>query len=168
MNERHIKAWTERLRHPEQNVRQGERRLCIMPEEGIYYMCCLGVGADMVPSVVRESYGDPETGETLSYDGVSTLAPRSFIEWLGLDFTADSSRDDEGYDLYVDWPEGLDYSTRGEGSMDDYQPYFIDTNTGSLAALNDSGFTFKQIADIIDYFGVRTTPIRRQRYAFAQ
>ena len=77
------------------------------------------------------------------------LAPRQFIEWLGLEpCVLPDGRVKGEQDVCLGWPE--------------YNVFDARTTTAAGAALagltcsalNDVGFTFPQIADLIDYFGV--------------
>lgn len=107
--------------------------------------CCLGVLCDVLldddkaPITLNERYDhDEDTDIVFSYE--SSLLPTDVVDYLGFD----SADPDFGFDLDPD----LDYY----GSDWEYREPFDDRGTVvelSLSGLNDSGFTFGQIADVI-------------------
>lgn len=107
------------------------------PENDSY--CCLGIGSALMG---LEPVIDQEQPYAL-FGGVSSLAPRVFIEWL---LGRPVERKGSEFNLWPDWGELGDlqfadvFGTVGLGRL-------------SASALNDAGFTFAQIADIFDYFG---------------
>ncbi|SRR6266496_2435950 len=123
--------WVNALRSGE--YEQARRKLSV---DGKY--CCLGVLCDLaskngVPLDVEErNYLDPnaptveEANKTLkAFDGESTVLPSSVIGWARLS--------DEEYNPQV------------------LKEYYDGSEELCLAALNDTGFTFDQIADIIEW-----------------
>lgn len=151
MNE-NMKMWVNALRTT--STPQAKERLASYDEEGQVGYCCLGFGCkiagierrdlDFLPDWVAESR-EP-VAALFGAGEAETLAPVEFMKWLGL--VGDDVRESE-WDLRVLWPESGWPTTRLGRT-------FVDggSGIGTLAALNDSGFTFAQIADIIDYFGV--------------
>lgn len=100
--------------------------------------CCLGLGSCLIPNFDLPG----QRGARMDFND---LAPPEFIKWLGLWGDADKDEEpDTGYDLVFDFEwEHLRY---------DYSP---DCSYPSASWANDAGFTFAQIADLLDYFGVR-------------
>lgn len=130
-----LKAWVDHLRATD--LPQGSGSLAQL-EGGVMHYCCLGVGCVLMG---LEPTAD---GHRLRFDLAALTAPYAFIEWLG--FSAGSHLGE--WDLSVDWTSGLHLPTttrRGRLYKDDLD---------SVAALNDAGFTFAQIADVVEYFGV--------------
>ena len=126
--------------------KQGQHRLVTVEPDGDHH-CCLGVACDLVDHNAWEKpfkdystqYGD-YTSRNFNYKGfmaVGTL-PRSVWEETGLDETG----------VFAVWGEldsdGKQYTLDGM--------YMPGLESISLAQLNDSGFTFKQIVDVIRYF----------------
>lgn len=135
MNEERLAQWITELRTTEETQCKGQLHV-----DGDGY-CCLGIGYKLVPGYSER--------DLLS----KRLAPPSFLIWLG--FERVSSLDE---DVRIDWQDGLE--TQGQVSTyndeDVYGggvPYTADM--GGAAELNDSDFTFKQIADVLAYFGIR-------------
>lgn len=127
--------------------KQGKHRLLTVEEDGDHF-CCLGVGCDLVKP---DGWGDvfidsnTEHGKFKSrnfnfkeYATVGTL-PRPLWEELGLDECG----------TFAVWGE-LD--NRGKSYSEDDLSYGSEMERISLAQLNDAGFTFAQIVDVIRYF----------------
>lgn len=140
MNKEHFDQWLHELRTTTSG--QGQSQL-MWTQAGERYYCCLGLGCEVMglePHVELDS-------EFPSYGArrAQLLAPVEFIVWLGLDPNSPSFRDHERsqgeFDVRVDYPEAL--------CMQD------DSNPPSAAGMNDSGFTFSQIADVFEYFGIK-------------
>ncbi len=145
MNE-NMKAWLRELRTTDKE--QGKDALCNVvrsadPDTGrfdkfSYAFCCLGVGQAMLgtePSVMV-SHG-------------MSLASREFVEWLGLEVPSggESRTEDVAYDLVVDWPESYSPSRHPTRKL---------FSTVTCSRLNDDyKLTFSQIADVIEYFGIK-------------
>lgn len=96
--------------------------------------CCLGIGEKVC------------VGKTIDEISSMDLATSDFIEWLGLDIAGTG----DYYDLIVDWPVDL----LPFRSVTDQRP---EGARITAAWLNDSGCTFSQIADVLDYFGFTGT-----------
>lgn len=150
MNHDNIKKWTESLRDPDLNQTQGA--LCVVKSDGTQSYCCLGLGSSLVPGMqVTHPDGYIAQYPTSDYEvkfgeaQVRGLAPREFIEWLGLERANDGNWMRRELDIYLDFPHHL--SARGGARLRLY----------TCSHLNDAGFTFPQIADLIDYFGIAET-----------
>lgn len=136
MNTTHLKLWSDELRSGKYLQGTGQLWTIEQAEDGpIEHACCLAVGC--------VAAGIPREGEqfvSVNHKFYS-LPPAEFANWLDLD-TPPGTTETTAVALSLDVPEWLqdpNGSTRYE-----------------LAVLNDSGeFTFDQIADLIDYFGVR-------------
>lgn len=158
-----MSRWTETLRTT--TAEQTSSRLTEM-EDGMdgtvsrtLRHCCIGV-ACMVSGLAPKFTGVSNVidravlGTEARYGkaNVSKYAPVETHKWLGT-VALDAEPKWSESDIFIDWPRGGEgYEDReGEGSGAILQP--------SAADLNDAlGFTFKQIADVVDYFGVR--PVR--------
>ena len=126
--------------------KQGQHRLVTVEADGDHH-CCLGVACDLVDHNSWEKpfrdhsvqYGD-YTARNFNYKGFTAVGtlPRSVWEEIGLDETG----------TFAVWGEldsdGKQYTLDGM--------YMPGLESISLAQLNDSGFTFKQIVDVIRYF----------------
>jgi hypothetical protein len=99
------------------------------PEHTEVGYCCLGIGCELM-------------GLPLPlWQGLS-LAPDQFVEWLGIPIlSSDLGRPSAGWDIAIDFPE--------------YVEEWVGRGQITAAGLNDTGCTFKQIAQTIRYFGVR-------------
>lgn len=114
--------------------------------------CCLGVGCLLVP-YLHQRYDAGNGTKYFGEEEVSSKAPREFIEWLGL--TMPSFGDSGDYWSEADIaPDFGPLLTQGEEDAEGgtYSPPLTETATG--AGMNDSGFTFSQIADTFTYFGI--------------
>lgn len=137
MNTDNIKTWTERLRDPQ--LKQARATLCMLHPDDTRSYCCLGLGSTLVPDMPAKVAFDGSSllfGETQN----ENLAPREFIEWLGLKMPFSRSAD-----ITIDMPRLPLHDTP------DRYLYHL-----SCASLNDCGFTFPQIADLIDHFGLKS------------
>lgn len=147
--------WADRLRDPE--LVQASGALGRVDYEGNQSYCCLGVACEfLVPSVHKVV----DNGWSVEYDGESGLAPYTLLDWLfGEDFWDRPEDVEDGgceFDIPIDWPEDLE--VRDGAGSDLTRRAKSDNDINTAAGLNDSGeFTFSQIADIIDYFGVRNS-----------
>jgi hypothetical protein len=114
--------------------------------------CCLGIACTMTD--IGKKYVQ-QTGEF-------PLMPPAVAEWLGLkqlwkdnaegyyeddDLERLWNANDDGFDIKLDVP--YDFSVK-------YRSPHNNSISSSVAALNDAGFSFRQIADMITYFGVKT------------
>jgi hypothetical protein len=144
-----IKAeWVAALRSGE--YRKGVGRLArIDLDDGVTSYCCLGVLCEISPAVEQvmpefsdgtrpryQSLVDPE-------DSDSALLPSAVLAWSGLE----------------SWTGGILGLEKNNpeffiGSVPDENGNPSEESLGyfSLAGLNDDGFTFDQIADVIEYF----------------
>lgn len=124
--------------------------------------CCLGLGSEKaagVEFVIKMDYNDEEDNEypnpkgalAVANSGEWELAPPEFIEWLGL------PEELGGRDILLDIGReiGALYQQGTEHTQHHTQPLLAGIG---LATLNDSGCTFAQIADCIEYFGLSTYP----------
>lgn len=131
--------WLTALRSGQ--FQQGHTVLHGVNEDGVHEYCCLGVLCSLAE---RENAVERTgTGGTLSYGSYSTMSahylPEEVSEWASLvgRIRAGSGSDadqlgDPGFFLDLFTREGSSYVT--------------------LSSLNDAGFTFDQIADVIEYF----------------
>lgn len=132
MNENR-KAWTTELRTTHRPQAQGALRDRVPSGEDRSFVtgyCCLGIGE----------------GVRLGYNNIprATLPTRDFAEWIGL-HVPDEWSPTTAIDPVIDtgWDRNLLRDRQGV-------PY-----EWTCSALNDDyHFTFPQIADIIDYFGL--------------
>lgn len=133
INEKRLRQWTKRLRIT--TTSQAQRKLVVVNRENgkIEGMCCLGIGE--VECAGAPLHVSPIGNVPLVGDRDDPSLPYYFRAWLGLSGSGD---------LQIDWPVGLE--------LRDGTPF----NMMTCANLNDlMGFTFEQIADVVDYFGVR-------------
>jgi hypothetical protein len=131
MNTENMKRLTAALRSDDYVRVAGQ--LGEVAEDGKIRNCCLGVASRLAGCTESN---DPEERGRILYDDESMVAPPRTQEWL-------SERGDAN--PHIDWPP----LSAPEGG-------WIGHGIGSMAELNDSGlFTFPQIADILDYFGIR-------------
>lgn len=136
--------------------------------------CCLGFGSCVTMGDVKieepddaafdfastDHFVDDEAAETIKVGEaeVVDLAPREFIEWLG--YVLPESETGVSFDVYPDWPTNLllrsnqDKADAERGGDDLHDGTGGPLTSESLATLNDNGFTFTQIADIIRHFGL--------------
>lgn len=129
MNTEFISEWTAELRSGE--VEQGKHRLATI-DDGKVKFCCLGVAENLL---VKKGLQTCTTAEDRDHDFMMFGAEEEAgvlsqfgVEYLGFDMP---NPDIELEDFEDPEGKGLSFS---------------------LAELNDEGFTFVQIADLIDYF----------------
>lgn len=134
--EAHRKEWIAALRSGA--YRQVKARLY----DGEGY-CCLGVAASLsgIEPVEEESFPHEEY-DRWTFDGEPLTLPLAGMHWLGVENVNPS------IDLPVEFR-----TTQGKRDSDDYVNPSMD-----VATLNDSGFTFNQIADLVEYFGLDPRP----------
>lgn len=146
VNQENVATWTAALRSGAYEQTDGTmvRMVDNRDADSRLTYCCMGVAAveaGATVSVYRE--GLDEDGafyEAYCQDGAD-MPGRVTRSWLGLDVDMDDSEQD----IHIDWPEGL-------LSRSDKMP--LDSITCS--GLNDTlHLTFPQIADVIDYFGIK-------------
>lgn len=141
INQEHLDEWIKVLRSGDYEQYTGGS-LHVFEDERHKY-CCLGVGCEVaqIPGTALESScddnDDPASHVTVFVHGGDTdFQPDSFDSWLGL-------------------PEGGRISL--DGSIQARDTIFGDKGTITLDRLNDWGFTFDQIADLIEYFGLTSS-----------
>lgn len=104
--------------------------------------CCLGVACEMAELPSRET--DLRDGARVAYQSPKgsfiSLPPLDVALWLGLEIP--SWFESEEFNLRLDAPR--EYQDRPGYALGEY----------TAAEMNDGGFTFEQIADLIQYFGV--------------
>lgn len=131
MNRINWNAWINELRTTDKE--QGRGQLCEVGVDGVKRYCCLGLGSARVPGIRMEfhpTFPDATQGD-MFFDGSSLYAPPAFLDWLGLSGNTNG-------DVHVRIPGGV------RGSTQQVIP---------VSSMNDSGFTFAQIADTLAYFG---------------
>lgn len=118
--------WVEALRSGK--YQQGTEYLLAVDEDGVQRFCCLGVLCDIIPSVSWFNPNDASQVKAVFRDSYSAEdLPFTLTTYVGL--RSDAGVIDSGC-------EGLRHY-RGEPT---------------LAALNDNGVTFAQIADLIETY----------------
>lgn len=142
-------------------------------DSGKVGFCCLGFGTcEVMGHHITVSTGrlidhhhpeDVDEDTTLYLDGVTETAPFVFRQWLGLIpedadeyervLTIDGreNRWAEQKDVFIDWPTGEDAYPHAHAVQGHGVPVLLHS---SCADLNDEGFTFAQIADVVRYFGL--------------
>lgn len=149
MNIENVKKWTNTLRTTERE-QISHTLIGIDSETGeITGMCCLGIGEVecMGKTITTESiagtYFPRVNGEARS----NGLPGSGFARWLGASVLG--SEDAAKSDVTIDTP-GI-FTVRAGEDLDDEEYSHV---TASI--LNDEfHLTFAQIADMVDYFGVR-------------
>lgn len=103
--------------------------------------CCLGVACDVAGVSVDE------TMYHTIFDGYAIgLMPASVVRWLGFGHLfppGEVDPDSQEWDLVLDYDHGVRTD----------QPW--SSAAVSCAWLNDARLTFDQIADMVEYFGIR-------------
>lgn len=148
MNIEHVAEWVRVMRTTTKPQAQ-EALVKIIDGDGTLGYCCLGLGA--VECLGFQPIWDDglEVGDKLTVAGVTDLAPREFVKWLGLYPTTDDIRTE--FDIWINWPRGM-IDREGHWFRPDDGAH---RQTGlTCASLNDAGFTFAQIADIVEFFGI--------------
>lgn len=149
-----IKRWTNELRVTD--LPQAKAMLAVLrvedsgdsdarPENTVGY-CCLGIGCLVAgidsSKVDRLGLDEQVLIEYLTFDGEDRLAPTSFAAWLGFGWGSDGWMTSKIQTLVLAAPE--------------LRLLDGDRLDSPLTILNDNwDLTFPQIADCIDYFGVR-------------
>lgn len=142
MNTTNVRKWVDYLRSG--RYKQANGQLAKVDKKGNKSYCCLGVGC------VAMGLRGHRDGDALKYRGFDSMPPKKFHDWLGV-----TLRDDDAVegDVFLDIPK------RHPGN---HRPIKIFTNRDgteiedACASLNDTlQLSFDQIADMIDYFGLR-------------
>lgn len=129
-----IKAqWTAALRSGE--YKQGRRTLAQRDDVGgpVYY-CCLGVLCELAAQEGLTERTTRDEGRLVNYGGHGAFLPGGVMSWA--DIESESPLVPSAV-LADDHPLKKDLKKYGDTSV-------------SLAALNDEGLSFEQIADLID------------------
>lgn len=140
------KVWVEALRSGE--YRQGTGVLCVIDSKGVAHHCCLGVLCELhkdaidirkattSPFAVQNKYGP---GSYVLMYGLTTIdLPQNVRTWAGL-------RDDNPRFSH-------DAEVSKEFAKRVYNLSEKEADYTSLALLNDKGYTFAEIADIIEKY----------------
>jgi len=125
--------------------------------------CCLGEGCVIAGYRVDKFHLHDEDGEeTDLYDevgyilGADELAPREFLEWLGID---ESLLDGGQGDVCVDYPpdlKGQGIALVSDGGRIPERPEGQRPVPLTASAMNDTlHLTFRQIGETLRYFGIR-------------
>lgn len=149
----HIDEFVNLLRATDKE--QGKGELCTIlavdehgdPTEVAY--CCLGLGSkhiNLSENVLLNEDDEATFPGQIGFDGITGLAPVAFAQWLGIAGEGDNSEVDPRLDVRG---AGLLLLQRVKAA---HITALADLN--SLATLNDNGFTFPQIGDMIAYFGL--------------
>jgi hypothetical protein len=163
----HLREWLGALRSGSFPQATGAlSKIVAIDNDGthVYGYCCLGVGSKVagVPAILREFEEDMDGEELVEQDDPamefgaayqSELAPVEFVRWLGFEVAEDS--ESSSFDLVLDMPEEYLAYQGPRGTASNPTAYESSrTESYTLSELNDEGFTFTQIADLIDYFGL--------------
>jgi hypothetical protein len=140
------RAWVDALRSGK--FKQGVGALKKFRDDVPTY-CCLGVATELTGFAGEETEETglvyfTRPGESEDDSGYVSFPFAEVREWLGDNNTGGMSGD-----IYLDVPDEIAKLPSPRGLVD-----AIFYNTG-VSVLNDDGFTFDQIADCIEYFGVR-------------
>lgn len=149
VNNERIDAWIAALRSGK--YMQGTSALTSFVFDGIELDCCLGVSCKLA-GVEREReadkffYGsdryetDSDSGPMKEFNSIAL--PNEVQAWLGLS-------SDSGSIFHPYMAGCFSHADIKEWSQ---ITHFSEGSVLSLAVLNDCGFTFNQIADVIDFF----------------
>lgn len=164
------RTWIAELRSGARN--QTKSVLKRVGADGEVSFCCLGVAAELSDTCVqrRDEYDervgflpanritDQLGNEVSPYE---TLPPGEVLVWLGIAHEARVASSD----ITVDVPDEMRH-LREQGTEDLCMRYYRDLDPDdddratltylSAASMNDDGFTFDQIADVFEYFGLKT------------
>jgi hypothetical protein len=157
VNLTNLHLWTQELRTTTRQQVNGVlgKIVAVNPDgEPVVGNCCLGVGTELAGATPefpesfdddRDEYVPAGEGDYGYYEGEHEFPPSAFFDWLGID--------GYGQDLQIDWPIGDEaYLRRDSDDLVTISPQMQWTASG----LNDEvKLTFSQIADVVDYFGVR-------------
>lgn len=152
VNQEKINEWTAALRSGKYKQAIG---VLAASQQDTY--CCLGLlcvlsGGEVVdnPDLVETGVPGAANPKAIEMGGqkYEGLPPVEMVEALGFDLR-DALVVEQSFNALPVWDMHPDW---GDVMGQDDEPL---QSEHSIAALNDGGFTFEQIADIIDYFGVR-------------
>lgn len=155
----HVRTWVAALRDPE--AKQATGRLAkFIDDEGTVGYCCLGLGskiAGIKECAFNEDDADlseleDEPAFEYGEDHSTELAPVEFKAWLGYEVTPDEESGDVYLNCGVTMQGKVSDGETVDGVWAPIDPPVIERL--SLAELNDDGWTFAQIADCINYFGL--------------
>lgn len=127
---------------------QTSHTLCTIDKDGKSSFCCLGVATDIFLKEIGEEWVKyEEWGNTIGYAESDKYLPEPVREW------ADVAASNPIIKIHLPlMTESLyyNYGERSDSIRVDWEAgeYYLNL---SLAGLNDSGFTFEQIADVIEY-----------------
>lgn len=160
------KAWVAELRSG--NRTQTKQALKIV-DNGLESFCCLGVASELsglcIQRVSPHADGQIQFAEVGTEgnglgDWYPSFPPPSVMYWLGAYAVEDYA---ESGDIHIDVP--LEIASLPQQGLHEDARYWDDPNCKeerplirecmSAAELNDLGFTFSQIADVIEYFGIK-------------
>lgn len=150
INRKNLAIWIEEMRTTD--APQVGRALARLVHDKVGF-CCLGLGscragvANNIQTELDWLAKDPERRHVnfgFGAENVGTLAPREFLEWLGIAPPKDDRWQPRAFDVLIDWADCGALPTKN-GTLATY----------SCSRLNDEGFTFSQIADIVEFFGIR-------------
>lgn len=158
INQENEARWLYELRHGNHEQARAQLGVLYSTPAGHHSSrgyCCLGVGCLVAEIEVTER------GDYLHFGrfGANLTAPVEFHRWLGV-VPEDRSLNGIEADIYIDWPDSpgsgeIHYDRREDDNDADNQGFMMWT----ASALNDEcHLTFSQIADVIEYFGLRPTP----------
>lgn len=123
--------WINALRSG--NFPQGKNVLAYEVPDGITYYCCMGVFCEILPYVERTVPIKERSFSNIAYMATGDEETVTVLPWIVVDKE----------ELDTNNPT-LEYAGKDR--------YGYTSRRISLAELNDSGFTFNQIADMIERF----------------
>lgn len=137
--------WVDALRSGE--YAQAQRRLTLVDENGNKSHCCLGLLCDLVKDKIELEVS--EQAGSIAYDEATAVLPPSVADQLGLKTYAGVP----DYKFFIDPSRGREDGAPNPSVHGEYKSEWISSEVASLhlASLNDSGLTFSQIADIIEW-----------------
>jgi hypothetical protein len=145
VNEENLETWLREMETTDKPQVDGFLCRATDDDKDVLGYCCLGLGAELVPGINIITVGENEDGycgsKFFGETAEDALAPVEFIDWLGIDRS--DAEDKSSYDIALDFPDEM---------------HTIDGNEArynlTAAGMNDAGFTFPQIAQMIRYFGI--------------
>lgn len=135
------RTWVSALRSGEYRQTEGALK---RGTGGMTYHCCLGVAVDLCPQV----QWDPDNPTRVvvperACRGHHGLPPKPVFDWLDTKFVPHMSGEDGVGTIQLDIPSDWPFDKGYLRTKPDLYHY------------NDMGFTFSQIADLIEFFGLR-------------